>query len=155
MLVRVFIRVGRFHQLEDFERGATPPLSDELQVYTWMDATLRELTTLIKGFHEAGRRRGSRVAFAVVFWKGRTWAMRDLGVVSLRERGRDDARTLRALGYQPGDYLDVAVIGERDPIPPLPMAHEDGPRTAYASGNWRRGAGRIGERDERDRRHRP
>lgn len=40
LLLRVFPRLGAHHQLEDFARRGDEP-KDEVQVYTWMDATLR------------------------------------------------------------------------------------------------------------------
>ena len=40
LLLRVFPRLGAHHQLEDFGRRGDEP-KDEVQVYTWMDATLR------------------------------------------------------------------------------------------------------------------
>uniref|UniRef100_A0A8C5YHB5 18 kDa Sin3-associated polypeptide n=1 Tax=Microcebus murinus TaxID=30608 RepID=A0A8C5YHB5_MICMU len=38
---------GRHHPMDEFSRGNVP--SSELQIYTWMDATLKELTSLVKG----------------------------------------------------------------------------------------------------------
>lgn len=41
-----FEQVGGHHTDEDFAvRGKEP--KDEVQIYTWMDATLRELTDLV------------------------------------------------------------------------------------------------------------
>ncbi len=40
LLLRVFPRLGAHHQLEDFARRGDEP-KDEVQIYTWMDATLR------------------------------------------------------------------------------------------------------------------
>jgi histone deacetylase complex subunit SAP18 len=40
LLLRVFPRLGAHHQLEDFARRGEEP-KDEVQIYTWMDATLR------------------------------------------------------------------------------------------------------------------
>ena len=41
-----FFQVGGHHLNEDFsERGKEP--KDEVQIYTWKDATLRELTDLV------------------------------------------------------------------------------------------------------------
>ena len=39
-------KTGEHHTMEDFAiRGKVP--IDEVQIYTWMDATLRELTDLV------------------------------------------------------------------------------------------------------------
>ncbi|CAO2820005.1 unnamed protein product [Amaranthus hypochondriacus] len=47
LLLRVFTKIGGHHTQEDFSvRGKEP--KDEVQIYTWMDATLRELTDLVR-----------------------------------------------------------------------------------------------------------
>ena len=47
LLLRVFPRRGGHHRLEEFApRGEEP--DGELTMYTWPDATLRELTDLVK-----------------------------------------------------------------------------------------------------------
>jgi histone deacetylase complex subunit SAP18 len=40
LLLRVFPRLGAHHQLDAFVRRGDEP-KDEVQIYTWMDATLR------------------------------------------------------------------------------------------------------------------
>ena len=47
------------------ERGKEP--REEVQVYTWMDATLRELTELIQEVQPAARRAQARLEFALVY----------------------------------------------------------------------------------------
>ncbi|CAI8057035.1 Histone deacetylase complex subunit SAP18 [Geodia barretti] len=46
MLLRVFCSMGRHHRLDEFNRNSVP--SNELQIYTWLDCTLREMMTLIR-----------------------------------------------------------------------------------------------------------
>ncbi|KAH6908182.1 Sin3 associated polypeptide p18-domain-containing protein [Coprinopsis sp. MPI-PUGE-AT-0042] len=46
-LIRAFVKVGGFHRLNVFEDGALPT-ADEHQVFTWKDATLRELLTTLR-----------------------------------------------------------------------------------------------------------
>lgn len=42
-----FLKIGGHHSREDFAvRGKEP--KDEVQIYTWKDATLRELTDLVR-----------------------------------------------------------------------------------------------------------
>ena len=48
-----------------FSAGQTP--QNELQIYTWMDATLKELTGLIKEVNPESRRRGTYFDFAIVY----------------------------------------------------------------------------------------
>ena len=47
LLLRVFPRRGGHHRLEEFARRGEEP-EGELTMYTWPDATLRELTDLVK-----------------------------------------------------------------------------------------------------------
>ena len=57
---------GAHHHLEEFaERGKEP--KEEVQVYTWMDATLRELTELIQEVQPAARRQQARLEFALIY----------------------------------------------------------------------------------------
>jgi histone deacetylase complex subunit SAP18 len=52
--------------VEDFAiRGKEP--KDEVQIYTWRDATLRELTDLMKEVAPAARKRDARLSFAFVY----------------------------------------------------------------------------------------
>lgn len=53
MLVRLFCKNNSFHRLEEFVDKQ--PVDDELVIYTWKDATLKELTALIKQVHEECR----------------------------------------------------------------------------------------------------
>ncbi|XP_056698012.1 histone deacetylase complex subunit SAP18-like, partial [Spinacia oleracea] len=67
LLIFVFrIRIGGHHTQKDFSvRGKEP--KDEVQIYTWMDATLREMTDLVKEVSPAARRRDAKLSFAVVY----------------------------------------------------------------------------------------
>lgn len=71
------------------------------QVYTWMDATLRELTDLVKEVQPAARRVTARLEFALVYpdRKGRN-VMRQVGVVFSTRESEDDFKTLRQINFQ-------------------------------------------------------
>ncbi|KAH9406228.1 Histone deacetylase complex subunit sap18 [Tyrophagus putrescentiae] len=80
LLLRVFIHNhGRHHNLNEFARGNVP--SKEVQIYTWMDATLMEQTALVKEVNQECRKPGSRFDFALVFPDSRanTYRMREIG----------------------------------------------------------------------------
>lgn len=111
LLLRVFTKTGGHHTVEDFAiRGKEP--KDEVQIYTWRDATLRELTDLVKEVAPAARRREARLSFAFVYpdRRGRN-VIRMVGVThaSGGRRGGDENRTLAELSFQTGDFLDVAI----------------------------------------------
>ncbi|XP_042483905.1 histone deacetylase complex subunit SAP18 [Macadamia integrifolia] len=112
LLLRVFTKVGGHHTKEDFAvRGKEP--KDEVQIYTWKDATLRELTDLVKEVAPAARRRDAKLSFAFVYpdKNGRN-VVKPVGMTHSYGNGRrqDDSKTLAELFFQIGDYLDVAIL---------------------------------------------
>lgn len=116
-------------RLDEFSRGAVP-LDDELVVYTWYilshqertisydfyepyrkDATLKELTGLIKEVHEESRRLDARFSFRSYFctnYRGDLQS-KDLGTVYNFRTTHDDEVTLQQRKYQQGDIIDVAI----------------------------------------------
>merc|ERR1719481_1465145 len=62
LLLRVFCNQARHNNMSEYMRGSTP--QNELQIYTWMDATLKELTGLIKEVNPESRRKGTYFDFA-------------------------------------------------------------------------------------------
>ncbi|OWF42743.1 histone deacetylase complex subunit SAP18-like [Mizuhopecten yessoensis] len=113
LLLRVFCSTGRHNTLSEFARGQTP--SNELQIYTWMDATLKELTSLVKEVNPDARRKGTFFDFAVVYPDPRTpvYRMREIGTTCAGHRGQDDSHSLTSKRFQIGDYLDIAVTPPR------------------------------------------
>ncbi|KAI4377712.1 hypothetical protein MLD38_015297 [Melastoma candidum] len=111
LLLRVFTKVGGHHSKEEFAiRGKEP--KDEVQIYTWKDANLRELTDLVKEVSPEARRRDAKLSFAFVYPdKTGRFVVREVGRTFSYGNGRrlDDAKTLAELSFQIGDYLDVAI----------------------------------------------
>ena len=85
--------------------------SKEVQIYTWMDATLKELTALGKEVNQECRKPGSRFDFALVFPDSRanTYRMREIGSTVSGRKDPADMKTLGQARFQIGDYLDVAI----------------------------------------------
>ncbi|KAJ8500148.1 hypothetical protein OPV22_010700 [Ensete ventricosum] len=112
LLLRVFTKIGGHHPAEDFAvRGKEP--KDEVQIYTWKDATLRELTDLVKEVSQEARKRDAKLSFAFVYPdKNGRFVVRPVGMTYSHGNGRrlDDAKTLAELGFQIGDYLSVAIL---------------------------------------------
>eukprot|EP00475_Leptophrys_vorax_P003640 TRINITY_DN12140_c0_g1_i1.p1 TRINITY_DN12140_c0_g1~~TRINITY_DN12140_c0_g1_i1.p1 ORF type:complete len:161 (-),score=1.96 TRINITY_DN12140_c0_g1_i1:415-861(-) len=111
LLLRVFTKHGAHHALDEFSvRGEEPKA--EVQMYTWKDATLRELTDLLKEVAPEARRRDARLSFAFIYpnRQGRN-VMKQAGITyaTARRRTPDDEKTLHELGFQTGDFLDVAI----------------------------------------------
>jgi histone deacetylase complex subunit SAP18 len=111
MLIRVFTKLGG-HHIEDTDyRDKTPPPDEELQIYTWKDCTLRELVTLIKQERPAARQRNGRLSIAFVSPdKNGRMMMRYVAAIHAHRPSREDEKTLHELRYEPGDYIDVAIL---------------------------------------------
>ncbi|KAH9986133.1 Sin3 associated polypeptide p18-domain-containing protein [Russula vinacea] len=136
-LIRAFVKVGSYHRLAQFQDGPLP-IPDELQIFTWKDATLFELLTTIRNsapntleYRHPLARYSFRTIYADAGNRGQ-FAQKDLGTVysrdTLGESGtveqlldddsavqdsadrQKDARTLDELRFVPGDYLCVAVM---------------------------------------------
>ncbi|KAI4356856.1 hypothetical protein L6164_000843 [Bauhinia variegata] len=109
LLLRVFTKIGSHHTSEDFAvRGKEP--KDEVQIYTWKDATLRELTDLVKEVAPPARRRNAKLSFALVYPdKHGRFLVREVGKTLSYGTGKSDDLALAQLDFQIGDYLDVAI----------------------------------------------
>jgi len=116
MLLRIFISEGRHNKTNDFSRGGFPQAREgkacELQIYTWMDCTLRELMGLIKDVSQDCRRKGTEFRFAIIFPEDRydRFDMREMGTTITGQKGPDDDKTLAQCKFEVGDYIDVAII---------------------------------------------
>ncbi|XP_002509676.2 histone deacetylase complex subunit SAP18 [Ricinus communis] len=111
LLLRVFTKIGNHHKMEDFAVRGKEPKDDEVQIYTWKDATLRELTDLVKEVAPEARRRNAKLSFAFVYPdKHGRFVLRMVGMTHSSARRPDDSRSLVQLGFQIGDYLDVAIL---------------------------------------------
>ena len=73
----------------------------QVQIYTWPDATLRELTDLVKEVQPAARRTTARLEFALIYpdKKGRN-VLRVIGGTHSTRPGPDDIKTLKQLNFQ-------------------------------------------------------
>ncbi|XP_047338681.1 histone deacetylase complex subunit SAP18-like [Impatiens glandulifera] len=112
LLLRVFTKTGSHHSDEDFAvRGKEP--KDEVQIYTWKDATLRELTDLVKEVAPEARKREANLSFAFVYPdKHGRFVVKEVGRTHSYPNVRrpdNGSKALGDLGFQIGDYLDVAI----------------------------------------------
>ncbi|KAH7926786.1 hypothetical protein BV22DRAFT_1008224 [Leucogyrophana mollusca] len=89
-LIRAFVKVGTFHRLSLFEEN-TLPTTDEQQIFTWKDATLREVLTTLRNtapqipeFRHPLARYSFRAIYADAANRGR-FAQKELGIVYSRD----------------------------------------------------------------------
>ncbi|CAN0351845.1 unnamed protein product [Ectocarpus sp. 8 AP-2014] len=109
LLLRCFWTQNRHRRGEDYSNINSLP-RDELQIYTWPDATVREITTLIQGVVPAARRRQGRLSYAFVYPDSQgKQVLRQVASVFSVTQGQDDNKTLRDLKFQTGDYMEVAI----------------------------------------------
>jgi len=108
-LLRVFPRVGAHHSLEEFARRGQEP-KGEINVYTWVDADLKEICELVKDAYEPARRPSARFSVSLVY-PDRTGCnvLRHVGAVNSQRPGPDDAMTLRSVNFEIGDYLSLSI----------------------------------------------
>ncbi|CAJ0565959.1 unnamed protein product, partial [Mesorhabditis spiculigera] len=110
LLLRIFCSNSRHNPISEYgNRGSVP--ANELQVYTWLDCSLRELTQLIKEVNPEARKRGTTFDYSVVApdRMGPRFQMREIGNTMNGSRGVDDNKTLHQCKFEIGDYIDVAI----------------------------------------------
>jgi histone deacetylase complex subunit SAP18 len=85
-----------------------------------LDATLKELTGLVKEVNPDARRKGTYFDFAIVYPDQRSpvYRLREIGTVSAGQRGADDSVSLASKRFNIGDYIDIAISPPRPGGPP-------------------------------------
>lgn len=118
LLLRVFCCTGRHNNIMEYRGGNVP--TNEIQIYTWMDATLKEITSLVKEVNPEARRKGTMFDFALVYPSPATpgFRFRDIGTTVSGQKGADDNKTLSKLGFNIGEYMDVCITPPTRMAPP-------------------------------------
>ncbi|KAN0041613.1 hypothetical protein ACTFIV_004157 [Dictyostelium citrinum] len=107
-LLRVFIKEGSFHSPSEFSSRNVPE-KDEIQIYTWRNATLKEITILIKETYKLARHKESKFEFAFIYPDSKgVYVLKTIGTVYSNKKSEDDLITLDDLffNYQ---FLDVSL----------------------------------------------
>ena len=108
-LLKVFFKENDFNSLEDLNYSIFPS-NRELHIYTWMDASLRELTMLVKEAVEPARKKDAVLNFSFLFPDSKGKLQRkEVGSVYSNKKGPDDNKTLHYLKFSVGDYLDINI----------------------------------------------
>jgi histone deacetylase complex subunit SAP18 len=108
-LIRLFYRENDFNSLEEMNAGRFPS-TRELHIYTWMDASLRELTMLIRDSVDFAKRKDAILNYSFIFpdSKGK-YQRKEIGNVHMYKKGQDDNKTLHQLKFSIGDYIDISI----------------------------------------------
>jgi len=148
LLLRVFTSTARHNDIKEYDRGSTP--ENEVQIYTWMDATLKELTGLIKEVNNDARRRGTYFNFKVVAYDLRIsrYHFRDIGTTVAGNKGVDDELSLMDSKFTIGDYLDVSITPPNQRNDRMDYGRRGGGGDRFGGG--RGGPGRRFNDDRRD-----
>jgi hypothetical protein len=118
----------------DYKNAALGILpSNEVQIYTWPDATLREIADLLKDVivPNQGKQRNSQFDISLVYPnRDGEYKLRPVSLllppvlshlslqvarVRLNRDGPDDKKCLAELKFETGDYLDLAVLSSHAP----------------------------------------
>ena len=110
-LIRCFHRIGGHFPLTDFgtwDQRKEP--ADELQIYSWRDASLRELSELVAEVLPSAREANASLSFALIYADKRgEYILKKVGQVHASRSHPEDQKTLRQLKFQPGDFLSVSI----------------------------------------------
>lgn len=108
-MIRVFYKEGSTHRVDEFDGDKRP--AEEVQVYSWFDANLREISEHIQKELELTRKRDTQLDFSLFYpdYSG-GFRRKFLGSVKVGTMGSDDLKTLQSLRYQVGDYISLAII---------------------------------------------
>lgn len=108
-LLKVYYKENEFNSLDEMNNSNFPS-NRELHIYTWMDASLRELTMLIRDAVETVKKKDAVLYFSFVFpdFKGKL-QRKEIGFVNANKKSIDDMKTLHSLKFSIGDYIDINI----------------------------------------------
>ncbi|ORX51748.1 hypothetical protein BCR36DRAFT_37316 [Piromyces finnis] len=109
-LLRVFCKRGSHHRIEDFTINHQP-VEDEIQIYTWKDASLREIASLLAEVDPKYAKHGNSLSFKSVYLDNirARYNSKDLGVINVSKPSKTDETTLEENRFIIGDFIDVAL----------------------------------------------
>ena len=106
-LIRVFYQRSAHHSITDFMKSFPSP---EIYVYTWEDATLKEISyTISKSIANKDEIiQAMSIKMLEPNLNDGGWIIKPLGVVDLVENKTFQTGTLKQMGWKPGFLFDVA-----------------------------------------------
>eukprot|EP01035_Chromulina_nebulosa_P020245 gene20245-26283_t len=103
-LLRCYWRSNKHNHINDYKQIVDDIYpNNEILIYSWMDATLRELTTLVQDVVNISRHKTSEISFNLVYPNvNGILQMKSIGKVHAIKDGSDDLKTLKSLNFQVG-----------------------------------------------------
>ncbi|KAF3940078.1 hypothetical protein ABW19_dt0201119 [Dactylella cylindrospora] len=159
-LLKVFYKVNSFHRLDDFRSTSQP--SSLVEVYTWKDCTLSELTTLLLSALPSLATSATKCSFRLIYADTKTnrYTSQELGNILLPltgpganggsgSGGGADKLSLDEARFVVGDWIDVAVTLSSSSSGPrggsisgsngIRIRGRGGIGGSLPSGDWRKG----------------
>merc|ERR1712217_746750 len=106
-LVRLFPNIGPHRRDDEYIFKNLP--RNELQIYSWMDTTLREIAEFIKQIISESRV-NRRISFCCINIIRPKPIFKSIGVVHTIARRQDDNITLRDIKFEIVEFIDVSII---------------------------------------------
>ncbi|SBS79904.1 histone deacetylase complex subunit SAP18, putative [Plasmodium ovale] len=109
-LLRLFYKKDmEFSSVDDINISANDLSNNELQIYAWIDITMREIVTLVKDFYEESRNRNAQWIFKA-YSKEKNQLTFLSRVHSTRHNHKEDYKTLLSLNYEIGDIILLSIL---------------------------------------------
>ena len=111
-LLRIFYKVNGHNSMDNFCEGKFPP---ELDIYTWEDADLKELTKFIHAaLKDTVLGMYDYYKFVRIYYDSTGTLLRDeIGAVAIKDKNSklnyNEKITLKEIGFQIGDYFDINI----------------------------------------------
>jgi len=114
-LLRVFCKRGNHHRIDEFTINHQP-VEDEIQIYTWKDASLREIASLLAEVDPKYAKYGNSISFKSIYLDSvrARYNSKDLGVINISKPSTTDDVTLEDNRFIIGDFIDVALQSYSD-----------------------------------------
>ncbi|KAK7601220.1 hypothetical protein V9T40_008661 [Parthenolecanium corni] len=109
LLLRVFYNYNHHHNPIDYKNKQYP--KNELQIHTWMDASLSEILINLQRKNRKIRRSGTVIKFQIISPDPTRprYKVRDVGSIKIDYKGPDDLKTLHQCRYSIGDFIDLCI----------------------------------------------
>ncbi|CAD2098552.1 histone deacetylase complex subunit SAP18, putative [Plasmodium vinckei brucechwatti] len=109
-LLRLFYKTNvEYISVDDIDLNKSGVNNNELQIYAWIDITMREIVTLVKDFYKEGRKRNAQWIF-----NGYSCESKKINflskVHSIKHNYKEDNKTLLSLNYEIGDIILLSIM---------------------------------------------